>query len=77
MLDMQEKIKKYKVSSEDLRTAEVIILDGVIYKDRHHCTEKYGGLVSLMSKGDIDKRTMNIYVGCETQDGCLRYYKNY
>ena len=73
----EDKIRKYKISSEDLREAEVIILDGIVYKDRHHSTENYGGMFSTMNDGDIDKKNIKMFVGCETQDGHLRFYKNY
>lgn len=41
------KIRKYKISSSDLRNADVIILDGIVYKDRYHSINGYGGSFSL------------------------------
>lgn len=70
--ETQKLIKKYKISSKDGAEAGVIILDGIVLKDRYNPLQGEGEY-SLNFEG----QTKKIIIGCQTEYGDLRVYKNF
>lgn len=70
----QELISKYGLTSKDLINANVIILDGLLVKDRGLPLTNIEGDVDLT---DLNNKTRSIIVGCRTVDDKLRVYRNY
>lgn len=70
----QELIREYGLTSKDLMESSLIILDGLLIKDREHPIDKLEGEFDLT---DLNNNTRNIIVGCRTVDDKLRVYRNY
>ena len=70
----QELIRKYGLTSRDLMESNLIILDGLLIKDRENPIDKLEGQFDLT---DLNNKTRNIIIGCRTVDDKLRVYRNY
>ena len=70
----QELIRKYGLTSKDLLESSLIILDGLLIKDREYPIDKLEGEFNLT---DLNSNTRSIIVGCRTADDKLRVYRNY
>ena len=70
----QELIIKYELTSKDLMYASVIILDGLLIKDREHPITEFEGSFDLT---DLNNKTRNIIIGCRTVDDKIRVYRNF
>lgn len=67
----KELVKKYKLTSSDLMEADLIILSGLIIKDRETP-------INLGGNFSINKYNYkNIIIGCETTDGKIRIYRSF
>lgn len=73
MNEAQKLTKKYNLSSKDVAMAEVIILDGIVLKDRHNPSHIQGQCSLIYSQG----QTKKIIIGCQTEYGDLRVYRNF
>ena len=70
----QELIRKYGLTSKDLMDACVIILDGLLVKDREYPLTDIKGDVDIT---DLNNKTRNIIIGCRTVDDKIRVYRNF
>lgn len=70
----QELIRKYGLTSKDLLESSLIILDGLLIKDREYPIDKLEGEFDLTN---LNGNTRSIIVGCRTVDDKLRVYRNY
>lgn len=73
MNETQKLTKKYKISSKDGAEAGVIILDGIVLKDRYNPLQGEGEY-SLIN---LEGQTKKIIIGCQTEYGDLRVYRNF
>ena len=67
----QELIRKYGLTSKDLLESSLIILDGLLIKDRELPITKLEGSF------DITDLNRNIIIGCITVDDKIRVYRNF
>ena len=72
MNETQKLTKKYKISSKDGAEAGVIILDGIVLKDRYNPLQGEGEY-SL----NLEGQTTKVIIGCQTEYGDLRVYRNF
>jgi len=70
----QELIRKYGLTSKDLLESSLIILDGLLIKDRELPLTDIEGDVDLT---DLNNKTRNIIIGCRTVDDKIRVYRNF
>ena len=70
----QELIRKYGLTSKDLMESSLIILDGLLIKDREYPLTDIEGDVDLT---DLNNKTRNIVIGCTTVDDKIRVYRNF
>ena len=70
----QELIRKYRLTAKDLIHSEVIILDGLLIKDREHSITELEGNFDLTG---LCSNTRNIIIGCRTIDDKIRVYRNF
>ena len=70
----QELIIRYGLTSKDLMYANVIILDGLLIKDREYPITELEGSLDLT---DLNNKTRNIIIGCKTIDDKIRVYRNF
>lgn len=70
----QELIRKYGLTSKDLMESNLIILDGLLVKDRELPLTDIEGDVDLT---DLNNKTRNIIIGCRTVDDKIRVYRNF
>jgi len=70
----QELIRKYGLTSNDLMESSLIILDGLLIKDRELPLTDIEGDVDLT---DLNNKTRNIIIGCRTVDDKIRVYRNF
>ena len=70
----QELIRKYGLTSKDLMESSLIILDGLLIKDREYPLTDIEGDIDLT---DLNNKTRNIIIGCRTVDDKIRVYRNF
>ena len=70
----QELIEKYGLTSKDLMESSLIILDGILIKDREHPITDLEGSFDMT---DLDRKTRNVIIGCKTADYKIRVYRNF
>ena len=70
----QELIKHYKLTTDDLIYADLIVLDGLVIKDSLHPINDMDGDFSLTA---LSGKQRNIVIGCSTTDNKLRVYRNF
>ena len=70
----QKLIREYGLTSKDLMDACVIILDGLLIKDRELPITELSGSFDLT---DLNNKTRNIIIGCRTVDDKTRIYRNF
>jgi len=70
----QELIRKYGLTSKDLMESSLIILDGLLIKDREYPRTKLEGSFDIT---DLNNKTRNIVIGCTTVDDKIRVYRNF
>jgi len=67
----QELVKKFGLTTNDLLEASLVILDGLLIKDRELPITKLEGSFDLT---DLNR---NIIIGCTTVDDKIRVYRNF
>jgi len=70
----EQEIRKYGLTSKDLGEASLIILDGLLIKDREY---PITGLEGSFDITDLNNKTRNIIIGCRTVDDKIRVYRNF
>ena len=70
----QELIRKYGLTARDLMESSLIILDGLLIKDREYPTTELEGSFDIT---DLNNKTRNIVIGCRTVDDKIRVYRNF
>ena len=70
----QELIRKYGLTSRDLMESSLIILDGLLIKDREYPITELEGSFDIT---DLNNKTRNIVIGCRTVDDKIRVYRNF
>ena len=70
----QELIRKYGLTSKDLLESSLIILDGILIKDREYPLTELEGSFDIT---DLNNKTRNIIIGCKTVDDKIRVYRNF
>ena len=70
----QELIRKYGLTSNDLMESSLIILDGLLIKDREY---PITGLEGSFDITDLNNKTRTIIIGCTTVDDKIRVYRNF
>lgn len=70
----QELIEKYELTFKDLMESSLIILDGILIKDKEHPITDLEGSFDIT---DLNRKTENIVIGCKTVDDKIRVYRNF
>ena len=70
----QELVKKFGLTTNDLGEASLIILDGLLIKDREY---PITGLEGSFDITDLNNKTRPIIIGCTTVDDKIRVYRNF
>ena len=70
----QDLIRKYGLTARDLMESSLIILDGLLIKDREYPITELEGSFDIT---DLNNKTRNIVIGCRTVDDKIRVYRNF
>ena len=70
----QDLIRKYGLTARDLMESSLIILDGLLIKDREYPITELEGSFDIT---DLNNKKRNIVIGCRTVDDKIRVYRNF